>query len=325
MRLFTIEDFRDIYIKISQRGFTYILSKLKVGGTQRTLSSFNQLNIQSSNWWIIPLVQQRWNKLITGSEFTTYEELITKKFFSNHKTIRLLSIGSGICSHETKLAELNPHWEVTCLDFSHHLLNKASENAEQKGIKNIYFANKNIYKYDLPENHYDIVLFHASLHHFKDIEKFLSHKVIPTLKTDGKLIINEYVGPNRLQFPREQIKEINKSLLLIDRRYRKIYKTNLFKDRFYGSGLVRMIITDPSECIDSENIIPAIHKHFDKVFEKHYGGNILMSALKEISHHFVDENEEKNETLRRLFEFEDNYLANNTSDFVFGIYQKKEF
>ena len=48
-----------------------------------------------------------------------------------------------------------------------------------------------------------------------------------------------------------------------------------------------------------------------------------MNVLKDLSHHFVDTNEGKIEILNALFEFEDDYLKSNKSDFVFGIYQKK--
>jgi hypothetical protein len=49
-----------------------------------------------------------------------------------------------------------------------------------------------------------------------------------------------------------------------------------------------------------------------------------MNVLKDISHHFVETNSEKEIVLNNLFEFEDNYLKSNTSDFIFGVYQKKK-
>lgn len=75
MRLFTWEDIRDVYIKINQRGYEFILSKLTFSKEERTKSSFNDTNISNSNWWIIPLVKERWNFLITGDPKLTYEEL----------------------------------------------------------------------------------------------------------------------------------------------------------------------------------------------------------------------------------------------------------
>ena len=84
-----------------------------------------------------------------------------------------------------------------------------------------------------------------------------------------------------------------------------------------------MVLADPSECVDSSNIIKSLHKHFSPIVEKGFGGNIIMNVLKDISHHFVENNNEKEKILKKLFEFEDAYLKSNKSDFVFGIYQKK--
>ena len=58
------------------------------------------------------------------------------------------------------------------------------------------------------------------------------------------------------------------------------------------------------------------------VVEKQLGGNILMNTLKDIAHHFLDLNEQKQAILTKLFQFEDEYLKTHASDFIFGIYKK---
>jgi len=60
----------------------------------------------------------------------------------------------------------------------------------------------------------------------------------------------------------------------------------MVKNKIYGSGIIRMVLADPSECIDSENILPSIHKHYETIYEVGYGGNIIKMALKDLSHHF---------------------------------------
>tara|TARA_B110000090_G_scaffold190531_1_gene222353 strand:- start:6 stop:263 length:258 start_codon:yes stop_codon:yes gene_type:complete len=82
-----------------------------------------------------------------------------------------------------------------------------------------------------------------------------------------------------------------------------------------------MIISDPSECIDSSNIIPAVHKHFKVIEEKPFGGNLIANVLRDISHHFVDLNEEKQQVLENIFKIEDEFLVTNSSDFVVGFYE----
>ncbi|WP_299442354.1 methyltransferase domain-containing protein [uncultured Aquimarina sp.] len=321
MRLITLDDIIETYTKFRQRGLPFITSKLNLNSIKRTKSAFNELDIQSANWWIIPKIHKRWNKLITGDQELEYEDFVMKKFLSNSKGLKMLSLGSGVCSHELKFAGYNNFEEIQCIDINEVLFNSAKKIAVEQKLDNIHFQIQDLYEYEFPEDYFDIVFFHASLHHFKNIDELVGKKIKNTLKNDGKLIINEFVGSNRLQFPRHQIIETNKALKLIPKSYKKRFKLNLYKNRIYGSGIIRMILADPSECVESAQIMPSIHKNYKTIYEAAYGGNLLANALKDISHHFVELDEEKEKVLNKLFEFEDEYLKNHPSDFVFGIYE----
>lgn len=323
MRLFTPEDLKDIYIKFHQRGFSFLLSKLSLDSSKRTKSAFNEKDLESSNYWLIPAVRERWNFLITGDKNTTYEEYFSKKYFSDQKKLKVLALGSGVCSHEIRLATLNPNWEVHCFDFSNKLLEQAKEISDKKGLQNIHYFAENALTYHFLENEYDLVFFHASLHHFNHIHNFFAKIINKTLKKNGYLIINEYVGKKRMLFDKTQIKSINNALKKIPVEFKKIYKTNLLKTKYYGSGLVRMYIADPSECVDSENILPTIHHFYNIIEEKEYGNNLLANTLKDIAHHFVHLNKEKQQVLEELFKTEDEFLKSNKSDFIVGIYTLK--
>jgi hypothetical protein len=80
-----------------------------------------------------------------------------------------------------------------------------------------------------------------------------------------------------------------------------------------------MWISDPSECVDSESILPVLQKNFKTLELKNLGGNILMPVLKHIAHHFTNQNADE---LRKLMDMEDRYLKDHPSDFVFGVFQK---
>lgn len=328
-KLVTIEDFKDIYIKFHQRGLPFLLSKLSFNSYKRTQSAFNNNQLNSSSFWIIPDVRKRWNKIITGNENLTYEEYISANFFKENLKLKVLSLGSGVCSHEIRLAELNPHWEIHCFDFSDELLLKAKEISDSKSLPNIHYFAENVLEYKFEKQKYDIVFFHASLHHFANIHYFLKNIVNKTLKKNGHLIINEFVGNNRLQYSKIQIEWINKALQTIPKKFRKIFKTKIYKNHYYGSGIIRMIVADASECVDSESILPAIHQNYETILERNYGNNLLQSVFKDIAHHFVAEDNtvlslEKQEILDHIFKLEDEFLLSNPSDMVFGIYELKK-
>jgi ubiquinone/menaquinone biosynthesis C-methylase UbiE len=325
MRLITIDDFSDIYFKMKQRGFNFILSKLNLSGRIRTKRTHNQQNVLISEWHIISQVNKRRNKLITSSEDIDYNEYLMTGVFARKFNLRLLSLGSGASNREIRLASHPNFSEIICVDIAHNQLDKAKEIALKNNLSNIHFVCADIAEYlkDKKDN-FDIVLFNQSLHHFKNVDFLISHQIFSALKNGGNLVINEYVGKNQLQYSSKQIRAINEALKLIPDKYKKIFGTNITKKKFHGLGLLRMMIADPSECIDSESILPSIHKSFKTVTEKPYGGNIIMGVLKNIAHNFLtsDSDMEKEQVLDALFAFEDDYLKKNQSDFVFGIYEK---
>lgn len=323
MRLVTSDDIIDVLAKGKQRGLRFLISKLTLNKLNRTKSAFDKSSISHSNWWIIPEVKERWNKLITGNPKVTYETFMMNGYLKNKKNLRLLSIGSGSCSHELELASYPNFEKIVCVDIADNRLKEAEKIAHSKGLQNISFICANALEYSF-ESNFDIVFFHSSLHHFNHISNLIPHKIIPLLKSDGHLIINEYVGPTRIQHPKHQLQAINRGLKLIPTKFRERFKTGWIKKRYRGSGLIRMILADPSECIDSSSILPTIHTHFKTIDERPYGGNILMHVLKDISHHFLDMDSERKYILNSLFDFEDEYLQNQPSDFVFGIYQLKK-
>ena len=308
MKLITWDDIIETYAKFNE--------------VKRAKTAFNHKEIQSSNWWIIPMVKERWNNMITGNKNQEFVDFTVNTFLKDKQNLKMLSLGSGNCASELKFASFNNFDEIICSDISEILLRHAEEVAKNEQLENIKFQVDNANTFSFPKNYYDIVYFRASLHHFKNIDELIGKHVYETLKYNGLIIIDEYVGPNRVQFPNHQIKAINKAIQLIPKKYRKRFNLNCYKNSISGSGIIRMKIADPSECIESEKILPAIHKHYKAVYEGNYGGNLLMTALKDIAHHFIEIDDEKKKILNKLFEFEDDYIKNNPSDFVFGIYEK---
>jgi len=323
-RYLTIDDVIDVYSRLNQRGSQFLLSKFTLDQKKRTKSAFDTTAIHSSNWWMIPMVKERWNLKLNNIPDQNYRQFMMEAFFSKQKDLKLLSLGSGSCAHELELASYPQFQEITCVDLADNRLKEAEEEAQQLGLDNLRFVCADIDHFDFKESNYDIILFNSSLHHFASVEELLIQRIKTTLKPDGYLVINEFVGATRLQFPQHQIIAIREAIQMIDKKYRKRFKTNLYKNSFYGSGLLRMKMADPSECIDSSSILPALHQHFNTKIERHLGGNILMNALKDIAHHFINPDQEAIQILKNLFAFEDAYLQKHPSDFIFGIYQNKK-
>lgn len=322
-RLITPDDFIETYSKIKQRGIQFIISKFNLNAIKRTHSAFEVDRITSSNWWLIPQVHNRWNYLITGDENTGYEHFLAEKYLKDKSNLKMLSLGSGDCSHELELSKFGMFSEITCVDIVQSLLDSARSSLTADHKAHFNFICSSIYDLKMELASYDVVFFSHSLHHFKNVAHLLEHTIKPILKKDGMLVIHEYVGPDRLQFPHYQINAVNKALKEIPKPLRIRFKRNAIKSKFYGSGLLRMIVADPSECVDSSSILPACRSLFTPIYERGFGGNLTMNVLKDIAHHFIEPSTVSTKALYKLFENEDIYLKSHESDFVFGIYKKK--
>ena len=324
IRLLTKEDFIDVYTKLNQRGFGFIASKFSFKKESRISSAFNTFRLENTNWWDIPAVQTRWNKMISGDENTDFRDYLINHHLKDKKDLKVLSLGSGTCQHEIYYAGFKDIFsEILCVDLGLNNIENAQQIVKEKQLNNIYFKCEDIYKTAFKDNYYDLVVFHASLHHFSQLDELFKNKILPALKDNGHLFINEYVGANRFQFPKKQIQTINNALNIIPKEYKVRGATNLIKNKFYGNGLFRVYLADPSESVSSENILEAVYTYFNVVEERSFGGNILMSVFKDIAYHFVELNAEKQHILDKLFKIEDDYLKENKPDFLIGFYQKK--
>ena len=84
-----------------------------------------------------------------------------------------------------------------------------------------------------------------------------------------------------------------------------------------------MMTVDPSVAVDSESILPVLHRYFEVVEEKKAGWDITHLLFKDIAHNFLDDSDETKQLLSSVFEEEDRYMAlTGRSDAVFGIYKK---
>jgi len=319
--LVTKGDIIETYFKLKQRGIEYVFSKFSIDKNTRVKSTFNHINIESSNYWIIPEIKKHWNKIITGNPQQEYADYVIGKYFKKNTGLKMLSLGCGAGSHEIKFAKHSNFSEITGIDLATKLIDEANRSAEQLHYTNLKYEVADIYQCNFDIEYFDAVLFHSSLHHFKNLDTLLGDIIKKTLKKDGLLIIHEYVGPDRIQWTDDQLQEVKTILSTFPVNYKKRYKLNAIKTKAYRAGKLRMIISDPSEAVESSAILPTIHQYFKTDEEKGLGGNLLMPLFKDISHHFIDDSEKTKALLQYAFQEEAKFLKTHESDFVFGVYR----
>ena len=322
MPLITSDDFLETLAKLRQRGLPFLLSKLRPNALARTRSAFDDPTLRAANWWQVPAVRRRWNERMTGRPDQPYETYVANKYLANRRGLRLLSLGSGAASHELAFARLPQFDEVHCVDIAGRLLAQAAEVARREGLTNFRTEVADVNALDLPAAAYDVVLFHSALHHFRDVDGILA-RIRHTLRPDGLLVINDFVGPARLQWTAAQLAETNRILReVVPARYRVRYLSRQLKTSVSGPGLLRMRLADPSEAAESDRIVPGLHQYFEPLEEAALGGNILTLVLKDIAHHFLREDDAETQALlTELFRLEDAFLTAHPSDLLFGVYR----
>ncbi len=318
----SIGDFIDLYYKVKQRGYSELLSKFHLSNSARTVSKWNTVT-SSSDFWIIPEIRSRWNEKCTGDPKLEYEDYVVSKYFLNINGLKMLSVGCGTGAREQKFAKYPNFDLIEGIDMAEKQIDEARIHASDLKLNNLKYIVGEFTKHSFKNCTYDVILFNSSLHHFNDIQNILKTNVLPLLKDGGYLLIFEYVGPKRLQWTKQQLEFANKLLEDLPLKYKMRFNSKSIKSRIYRPGLLRMFLVDPSEAIDSNSIIPSIHKHFKIIEERKIGWDISHLLFKDIAHNFLNNDKETQILLSYLLDKEDEYLSiTDSSDAVFGVYQK---
>ena len=317
----SVGDFLDVYYKVKQKGFLQLASLFNLTKNKRVSAKWDQYQ-SSSDFWIIPVLQQHWNTLISGNPEVSYESYVVQKYFHNKTNLSLLSIGCGEGRHERKFAVSGLFSKVIGVDISKDRIERAKQLALENNLKIDYLAG-DFHQMNFENESVDVVLFDSSLHHFNDINGFLKNEILPLLKTEGILVANEFCGPNRLQWKKEQLDFANDLLKELPKKYKTLIDGKSVKRKVYRPGLIRMMLVDPSEAPDSARLKNALQNNFKVLEEKKLGWNILHILLKGIAHNFLKNDEETIPLLAYLINKEEEFLERvGETDSIFGVYQK---
>ncbi|ESU25841.1 methyltransferase family protein [Flavobacterium limnosediminis JC2902] len=324
MTLLSFGDFIDFYHKLKNKGAAFLFSKLfKFSFNERVSSKWDAFE-SVSDFWVIPEIVKSWNHKISGNEDVIYEEYVTDKYFRNANGLRLLSVGCGEGLHERNFGKSGKFDTIVGVDISPESIANARKKAVEANLKIDYFSG-DFRKIEFGDQKFDVVVFNSSLHHFENIPSFLSDCINPLLSENGKVVVFEYCGPNRLQWRTSQLEESNRILKILPSRYKMRIDRKSIKKKVYRPGLLRMLMVDPSEAPDSENLRKGLISNFDELEETELGWNITHLLLKDIAHNFLNDDKETKNLLREIIQKEADFVAiNKENDAIFGVYQKRK-
>ena len=313
-------DFIELYYKIKQKGLFKILSLFNFNSSNRIQKKWDEFTPQS-DFWIIPQITKHWNTVISKNPNVFYEEYVCDNYLKGKSNLSLLSIGCGEGIHERNFAKKDYFSKIIGVDISSKSIEKAILESQKNNLDITYLAGDFLTMNNF--NHtFDVILFDSSLHHFENIDGLLNEKIRPLLSENGILVIFEFSGPNRLQWKNTQLKKANELLKNLPIKYKLLIDGKNYKNKVYRPGVLRMILNDPSEAPDSENLVNAIHKNFKTVEEKQLGWNLLHILLKNISHNFIKPDKETDGLMCKLISEEEKFCKETSeNDAIFGVYK----
>lgn len=320
--LVSIHDLSRLFQEMKQG--SRVFSRLIGGKQERIEKAWAHLCTSPRNWWDIPAIRERWNCLISGDPQVDYYEYISQKYLTDRDALCALSVGCGSGHRELRWAELGRFECIDAYDLSEPRIRHAISNANQKGYSDIInYRVGDMYSLEVCENYYDVVLAEQSLHHFSPLDEILV-KINRFLKPNGYFIVNEFVGPTRFQWTDRQLEVTNGLLSVFPLKYKTVWDTNSIKAKIFKPGRLRMMLSDPSEAVESSKIMPLLYEIFDVIEVKEYGGTILHLLFSGIAHNFISEDMETRRLLKICFEVEDLLLTSGDiqSDFVVAICKK---
>lgn len=321
-------DFREVFrrAKNNPNLLGTIVRKIFSNKDNRAIQAWSHLSSPQDKWWYIPEVMQRWNYLITGDYNLDYYSYIAEKYLNDARECKAFSLACGMGSREIEWAKTNKFGAIDAFDASSKRIVFAKSQAEKENLTNIISFNiGNALNVHLTESGYDLFLGEQSLHHFSPLSE-VAEKIKYALKPNGLIIVNEYAGPDRFQWKAEQIYFANELLLKLPEKYRTFYNSAEIKQDIYKPGKLRMIINDPSEAIESSEILPTFSKNFELLEFKPCAGTLLHLVFDGIAHHFLNDESETKKLLKMCFDFEDNLLSQKKieSDFIFAMYRNRK-
>jgi SAM-dependent methyltransferase len=260
-------------------------------------------NLNAMVWTASATVRRYLHFLVSGSPECDWLTWVR----ANHlppRVDRLLVLGAGSGWLERALAEKDGIGSITACDFAPATVAAAQITARRAGLDGIRYLVINLETEALPGGPFDAIVANDVLHHIMDLEGLYA-RIHDALAPEGKLLFNEYVGPNRFQYSDARMALINRYFRLVPDHLRfQPYWRSLFwnRPRVDPAGL---IADDPTEAVRSEDVLPLARKFFDTEAEYPYGGGLLNPLLYEIVTNFDEQNPYDAGLLRMLCDAED--------------------
>jgi len=233
-------------------------------------------HLESLVWTASPVVRRYLHALVSGDPACDWLTWVEHAHLPP-RLDRALVLGCGSGWLERALAGRGRFRSITACDFAADTVSRARRTAEEAGLS-IDYGVLDLENEELPGGPFDVVFANDVLHHITGLEPLFT-RIHDALTPEGRLIFNEYVGPNRFQYSDDRMDVVNRYLRLLPDRLRWdpigghiLWRRERLDER-------QLMIDDPTEAVRSEDVMPLARRFFRSEKEYLYGGGLLNPLL----------------------------------------------
>lgn len=250
-------------------------------------------------WWNDPYTIRHINRLVCGEPIDGDHAGFHRKLGEYLKKtasgpVRALSVGSAEGSKELRLLKSGIVHSFDCFEAGPQACEDGRAAAKREGLSDRFrFYSVDAFTADIPSD-YDLVYWNNALHHMPDTAAAVQWS-FDRLKPGGLFAMDDYVGATRFQHSPQLMAITNAVLATLPERYfRRPGPDAGFVPRALALTDVEALIKiDPSEAMDSSNILPAIRNVFPAAEIIPTGGLLYFVALNDAFHNFETEEDLK--------------------------------
>jgi len=234
-------------------------------------------HLESLVWTASPVVRRYLHALVSGDPGCDWLTWVEHAHLPpDLESALVLGCGSGWL--ERALAGRGRFRSIVACDFAAETVERARQIAQEAGVSGIEYRVIDLENETLPAGPFDAVFANDVLHHIKGLEPLYT-RIHGALAPEGRLIFNEYVGPNRFQYSDERMDLVNRYLRVLPDRLRwdPIPGRRLWKRE--RTDVKQLVLDDPTEAVRSEDVMPLARRFFRPEKEYLYGGGLLNPLL----------------------------------------------
>ncbi len=268
-------------------------------------SHWSQVTTQSQQspnlrlrWWQSPHIIKRINQKVAGLPLDGFSQGITHRAKeiggSRCPFTRGISVGCGNGQKEMTLVREGLVSSFQLYELSEVRIEQGKRLAKRFEVEDkVKFILADAFEEVQQTECFDFVHWNNSLHHMLDVESAIawSYRI---LKPGGMFYMDDYVGPNRMQWSDKMLQIASEARSILPEKYLKNPRnpSQLVPTTLQKPNVERLIQSDPSEAADSERIIECVLKHFPDSEITLTGGVVYHLALSDILHNF-DESQDQ--------------------------------